>query len=127
MFGRAVKIFLLAAFIVITAQSRTFAEETELLEIVNDTDEPIWALYIAPVVGEDGDADWNDDLVGSEIMYPGDSRITYYDPAYRYFHVKIVLANKEEYILPNVDFFDTWKINIWYDGIDYQVNKNSRG
>ena len=125
--ARIVAIFMLAAFLVISAQSAASAEDTELLEIINDTGEPIWALYIVPVGRQD--ADWGNDLVGEGVMNQADRRIIYYDPAYRYYHIKFILDNKEEYILPNVDLLDAWRINIIYDEAEmaFNINKNSRG
>ncbi len=116
---------LLAAMIIATAQTSAFAEDSERLEIFNDTPQIIRALYIVPSGQQD--ADWGNDIVGDGFMGQGDKRVIYYDPAYRYYHIKFILDNYEEYILPNVDLIDAWRINIWLDDIEYKVNKNARG
>ena len=116
---------LLAAMIIATAQTSAFAEDSERLEIFNDTSQIIRALYIVPSGQQD--ADWGNDIVGDGFMEPSDKRVVYYDPAYRYYHIKFILDNYEEYILPNVDLLNAWRINIWLDDIEYKVNKNARG
>jgi len=116
---------LLAALIVAAAQTSAFAENSERLEIFNDTPQIIKALYVVPSGQQD--ADWGNDIVGEGFMEPSDKRVIYYDPAYRYYHIKFILDNYEEYILPNVDLIDAWQINIWLDDIEYKVNKNARG
>ena len=116
---------LLATLIVAAAQTSAFAENSERLEIFNDTPQIIKALYVVPSGQQD--ADWGNDIVGEGFMEPSDKRVIYYDPAYRYYHIKFILDNYEEYILPNVDLLDAWRINIWLDDIEYKVNKNARG
>ena len=116
---------LLATLIVAAAQTSAFAEISERLEIFNDTPQIIRALYVVPSGQQD--ADWGNDIVGDGFMEQGDKRVIYYDPAYRYYHIKFILDNYEEYILPNVDLLDAWRINIWLDDIEYKVNKNARG
>ena len=119
------RIFVLTAFIVAAVQSSAFAANTEPLEVINDTGQTFRALYIVPSGQQD--ADWGDDIVGGGFMTQAESRIIYYDPAYRYYHIKLILENDEEYFLPNVDLFDAWRINIWCDNMEFKVAKNSRG
>ena len=116
---------LLATLIVAATQTSAFAENSERLEIFNDTPQIIRALYVVPSGQQD--ADWGNDIVGDGFMEPSDKRVVYYDPAYRYYHIKFILDNYEEYILPNVDLLDAWRINIWLDDIEYKVSKNARG
>lgn len=120
-----IRTFLLAALLVAATQTSAFAENSERLEIINDTSQTIQALYIVPVGQED--ADWGNDIVGDGFMEQSDKRVIYYDPAYRYYHIKFILDNGEEYILPSVDLLDAWQINIWYDDMEYKVSKNARG
>ena len=122
---KLLRIFVLTAFIFAAVQSSAFAANTELLEVINDTGQTFRALYIVP--SRQQDADWGDDIVGGGFMTQGESRIIYYDPAYRYYHIKLILENDEEYFLPNVDLFDAWRINIWCDNMEFKVAKNSRG
>ena len=116
---------LLATLIVAATQTSAFAENSERLEIFNDTPQIFRALYVVPSGQQD--ADWGNDIVGDGFMEPSDKRVVYYDPAYRYYHIKFILDNYEEYILPNVDLLDAWRINIWLDDIEYKVSKNARG
>ena len=116
---------LLATLIVAATQTSAFAENSERLEIFNDTPQIIRALYVVPSGQQD--ADWGNNIVGDGFMEPSDKRVVYYDPAYRYYHIKFILDNYEEYILPNVDLLDAWRINIWLDDIEYKVSKNARG
>lgn len=120
-----VKVFMLTAFLVVAAQTSVSADRSEPIVVINDTGRPIKALYIVPQGRQD--ADWDENIAGSEVMNQGDSRIFYYNPGYRYYNIKIILPNDKEYILPKVDFDDAWRMNIWHDGKKYQVSKNARG
>lgn len=119
------RVFVMAAFLVVAAQTSLSADSTEPIVVINDTGRPIKALYIVP--RERQDADWDEDIAGNEDMNQGDARIFYYDPGYRYYNIKIILKNDKEYILPKVDFSDAWRMSIWHDGKKFQVSKNARG
>lgn len=120
------RIFLLTALIVAAAQAPTFAEETEQLEVVNGTHQSIKALYIVPSDYHH----WGNDLAGSHLIEPGQNRFTRYDPAYRFFKVRMVLFNGGAFVWENdakVDLSDAWRITIYYDGAKYRISKNSVG
>lgn len=119
-----VRILMLAALIIATVQSSTFAEETEHVEIINGSDMSIAFLYVAPMNSDD----WGWDRVGDEIMNLNDSRTVNFDPQFRY-KIKIQLAGEGGaiYTWYDVDLSDTWQLAIWYNGTDFELSKNARG
>ena len=83
------KIFLLAALFIMSAQSSAFAGITEPLEIVNETGQPIMSLYVVPIQKKD----WGNDLVGSGVMNQGDRRKIDYDTEYTRYKIKVEFAD----------------------------------
>lgn len=121
-----VKVFVLAAFIIVSIQSSALAENTERLEVVNESEHDIKALYIVP----SGNKSWGNDLVGSWPLEYKQTKIIYYDPTIRYFKVRMVFTDDKSFIWENdnkVDFSGAWRITIYYDGEKYRISKNAVG
>ncbi len=117
------KIFVLTAFIFVTAQNPAFATNTEPLDIVNETGKTILSLYAVPVQKKD----WGNDLVGHGVMSQGDRRIIYYDIDYHYYKIKAEFADGEIITFKDVDLIDMWRLSIWLNGTKYEILKNGRG
>ena len=118
-----VKVFVLATFLVVAAQSPAFADITEPLELVNETGQPILSLYFVPMQKKD----WGNDLVGSGVMNQGDRRSIYYDMSFRVYKLKVEFADGTTFIRKDVDLFDTWRLAIWLDGTNFKLSRNARG
>lgn len=121
-----VKVFMLATFLIVTAQSPTFAANSERLEIVNGTGKNIKAYYLVQA----GYKDWGNDRVGGKIFGNGQTRIFNYDPQFRYFKLRIVFTDGNAVTWQNdnkIDFHDLWRLTIYYDGTKYRVSRNARG
>ena len=120
------KIFLLTAFIVAAIQNPVSAENTERLEVVNETQQDIKALYIVP----SGNKSWGSDLVGSQMFWYKDTKIIYYNPEIRFFKVRMVFSDDRSFVWENdskVDFSGAWRITLYFDGDKYRISKNAVG
>ncbi|MBQ7454319.1 MAG: hypothetical protein IJS69_04645 [Selenomonadaceae bacterium] len=117
------KIFLLAALIV-AVHSPTFAANTESVEIVNGTGRTIVALESVALRNK-----WNGkDLLGGRVLKSGDSARINYDPAVRYFRLRIFFNDGNPVTWDKIDFNDAWRLTL-YKGKNgkYTYAKNSRG
>ena len=115
-----VKVFILAAFLIVTAQGSASAEITEPLEIVNETGKPIMSLYCVPMQKKG----WGNDLDGSGVMNPGDKLSIHYDTSFHIYKIKVEFADGTEFTRKGVDLLDTWRLSIERDGSFY---RNTRG
>ena len=111
---RPIKIFLLATVFVASAQVTAFAANTEQLEIINDTGQLIESLYIAPA----GNIDWGKDFVAEMPFDAYQKKILKFNPAIRYFKIKMTLWDGREIIWDGdnrLDFSRAWRL-ILYSG-----------
>ena len=114
MVKQLLKTFLASMFLVAALQTSTFAENTERLEIINDTGQIIESLYITP----NGNTNWGRDFAAE---YPFDAyqkKIIKYNPAIRYFKIKMTLWDGREIVWADaskIDFSRAWRI-ILYSG-----------
>lgn len=115
-----VKVFMLATFLVVTAQSPAFAGITEPLEIVNETGQPIMSLYVVPMQKKS----WGNDLVGSGVMNQGDRRTINYDTEFTLYKIKVEFADGTGFTRRDVELLDTWRLAIMHDG---SFTRNARG
>lgn len=115
------KIFLLAAFVITSAQSPTLAAGiTEPLEIVNETGQTIISLYAVPIQKKD----WGNDLVGSGVMNQGDRRSIHYNTEYAHYKIKVEFADGKSFVIKDVDLINMWRLSIKRDGT---FDRNTRG
>jgi hypothetical protein len=115
-----VKVFILATFLIVTAQSSASAEIAEPLEIVNETGKPIISLYFVPMQKKS----WGNDLVGSGVMNQGDRRSINYDLSFHIYKIKVEFADGTEFTRRDVDLLNTWRLSIERDG---SFSRNTRG
>lgn len=125
MVKKFLKILLASMVLVVTAQSSTFAANTERLEVINDTGQIIESLYITPA----GNTVWGKDFAEE---YPFDTyqkKIIKYNPAVRFFKIKMTLEDGREIVWEKngkLDFSRAWRI-IFYSGkndvIKYTIYK----
>ena len=115
-----VKVFVLTAFLIVTAQSPVSAEITEPLEIVNETGKPIMSLYFVPIQKKG----WGNDLVGSGVMNQGDKLSIHYDLSFHIYKIKVEFADGTEFTRRDVDLLNTWRLSINRDG---SFIRNARG
>lgn len=111
---KSVKTFLLATVIVAALQSIACAENSEQLEILNDTGQVIESLYIAPV----GNTNWGKDFAKESPFEVFQKKIIKYNPAIRYFKLKMTLEDGREIIWEGdkkIDFTRAQRI-ILYSG-----------
>ena len=111
---KPIKIFLLAAITVALLQSVACAENSERLEILNDTGRNINALYIAPV----GNTNWGKDFAAAAPFEVFQKKILKYNPAIRYYKLKMTLDDGREIVWEGdkqIDFAGAKKI-ILYSG-----------
>ena len=122
---KPIKIFLLATVFVAAAQVTTFAANTERLEIINDTGQLIESLYIAPA----GNMSWGKDLVKEFPFDAYQKKILKYNPAVRYFKIKMTLWGGQEVIWEGddkLDFSQAWRLILYSgknDSIKYTLYK----
>lgn len=122
-----VRTFVLTALIIATVQTSAFAENSERLEIVNQTGQDIKSYYLVQA----GYPKWGKDRVGGKLFQNGQTRIFMYDPQFRYFKLKIVFENGRSVAWENdkkIDMLDAWRLTLYKsnDG-KYRYAKNSRG
>ena len=110
------KIFLLAALFIVSAQNSAFAGITEPLEIVNETGQPIMSLYFVPMQKKD----WGNDLVGSGVMNQGDKRSINYDTDFANYKIKVEFENGSTLTWKDVNLINVWRLSIEYGR--YSVN-----
>ena len=115
-----VKVFVLAAFLVVTAQSPALAGITEPLEIVNETGQTSMSLYVVPMQKKD----WGNALVGSGVMNQGDRRSINYDTEFNLYKIKVEFADGTGFTRRDVDLLNTWRLAIMSDG---SFSRNARG
>jgi hypothetical protein len=115
-----VKVFILATFLIVTAQSSASAEIAEPLEIVNETGKPIISLYFVPMQKKG----WGNDLVGSGVMNQGDKLSIHYDLSFHIYKIKVEFADGTEFTRRDVDLLNTWRLSIERDG---SFSRNTRG
>ena len=120
---RLLKIFLLAALFIVSAQSSAFAGITEPLEIVNETGQTIMSLYFVPIQKKD----WGNDLVGSGVMNQGDRRSINYDNEYARYKIKVEFADGTTLTAGNINLIDVWRLSIMKNGSSLEFSKNARG
>ncbi len=116
----------MATILFTTAQSFAYAENTQEVEIVNETQDEIMALYIVP----SGISEWGRDLIGATPLGFQDSIIFMYDPEIRYYDIKMKLTNGKTYYWRNdskIDFAGRWRMTIYFDGSKYHISKNAVG
>lgn len=117
MIKNLLKVFVLAAFVIVSVQSPAFAAGiTEPLEIVNETGQPIISLYFVPMQKKD----WGNDLVGSGVMNQGDRRSIHYDTEFANYKIKVEFANGSTLTWKDVNLIDVWRLSIEYG--KYSVN-----
>ncbi len=118
------KIFVLAALIIAAVQTPTFAANTERVEIVNGTGRTIVALESVALRNE-----WNGkDLLGGRVLNNGDSATINYDPAVRYFRLRIFFNDGKSITWGKIDFNDAWRLTLYKaTNGKYTYAKNSRG
>ncbi len=124
MLKHLLKTFLFAAFIVAAAQATTFAANTESVEIVNETGRKIVALEGVALRNK-----WNGkDLLGGRVLNSGGSTRITYDPAVRYFRLRIFFNDGKSVTWDKIDFNDAWRLTLYKnDKGKYTYAKNSRG
>lgn len=115
-----VKVFMLATFLIVTAQSTALAGITEPLEIVNETGRTILSLYVVPIQKKD----WGNDIVGSGVMNQGDRRTINYDTGFTLYKVKVEFADGTGFTRRDIDLLNTWRLAIMRDG---SFTRNARG
>ena len=115
-----VKVFILTAFLIVTAQSSASAEMIEPLEIVNETGKPIVSLYFVPMQKKG----WGNDFISNGVMNQGDRISTHYDADFRIYKIKVEFADGTEFARRDVDLLDTWRLAIMRDG---SFIRNARG
>lgn len=111
---KSIKTFLLATIFVAALQSVACAENSEQLEILNDTGQVIESLYIAPV----GNTNWGKDFAKDSPFEVFQKKIIKYNPAIRYFKLKMTLDDGREIVWEGdkkIDFTRAHKI-ILYSG-----------
>ena len=111
---KSVKTLLLATVFVVALQSVACAENSEQLEILNDTGQVIESLYIAPV----GNTNWGKDFAKDSPFEVFQKKIIKYNPAIRYFKLKMILDDGREIVWEGdkkIDFARAHKI-ILYSG-----------
>ena len=119
-----VRVLVLAAFLVTAIQTSTFAANNERLEIVNGTGRTIVALESVALRNK-----WNgNDLLGGRVLKSGDSTTINYDPAVRYFRLRIFFNDGNSVTWNKIDFNDAWRLTLYKgDNGKYNYAKNSRG
>lgn len=108
------KIFLASMILVAALQSVACAKNSEQLEILNDTGQVIESLYIAPV----GNTNWGKDFAKDSPFEVFQKKIIKYNPAIRYFKLKMTLDDGREIIWADdkkIDFTRAQRI-ILYSG-----------
>ena len=111
---KSIKTLLLATIFVAALQSVACAENSEQLEILNDTGQVIESLYIAPV----GNTNWGKDFAKDSPFEVFQKKIIKYNPAIRYFKLKMILDDGREIVWEGdkkIDFARAHKI-ILYSG-----------
>ena len=122
---RPIKIFLAALVFVAAAQVTAFAANTERLEIINDTGQFIESLYIAPA----GNIDWGKDFAEDAPIDAYQKKILKFNPAIRYFKIKMTLWDGREIIWDGdnrLDFSRAWRLILYSgkrDEIKYTIYK----
>lgn len=120
---KPIKTFLLATVIVVALQSVACAENSEQLEILNDTGQVIESLYIAPV----GNTNWGKDFAAVVPFEVFQKKIIKYNPAIRYFKLKMTLEDGREIIWADdkkIDFARAHKIILYRgkrDALKYAI------
>jgi hypothetical protein len=123
---KSVKTFLLATIFVAALQSIACAENSEQLEILNDTGQTIESLYIAPI----GNTNWGKDFAKESPFEARQNRIIKYNPAIHYFKLKMILDNGREIIWEDdkkIDFTRAWRIVLYYgkrDVLKYAIYRS---
>lgn len=112
MLKQLLKILLASIIAVAAIQTSAFAENTERLEVINDTGQIIESLYITP----NGNADWGRDFAAEYPFEAFQKKILKYNPAIRYFKVKMTLEDGREIVWADgskIDFSRAWRMIIY--------------
>ena len=110
---------MLATVMLATLQNTACAENSEELELLNDTGQAIMSLYIAPV----GNMNWGKDFAAQS---PFDN------PAVRYYKLKVILDDGREITWADnkrIDFEGAWRIVLYYgkrDVLKYVIYRSPK-
>lgn len=124
---KSIKTFLLATIFVASLQSVAYAENSEQLEILNDTGQVIESLYIAPV----GNTNWGKDFAKDSPFEVFQKKIIKYNPTIRYFKLKMTLEDGREIVWEGdkkIDFARAHKIILYSgkrDALKYAIYRSS--
>ena len=125
---KRLKIFLLATVIVAALQGVSCAENSEQLELLNDTGQAITSLYIAPV----GNMNWGKDFAAQSPFEARQRRTVKYNPAVRYYKLKVILDDGREITWADnkrIDFAGAWRIVLYYgkrDVLKYVIYRSPK-
>lgn len=114
MVKRFLKTFLASMILVAALQSVACAENSEQVEILNDTGRVIESLFIAPI----GNISWGKDFAAEAPFEVFQRKIIKYNPAIRYYKLKLILDDGREFTWQDdkrIDFAGAKKI-ILYSG-----------
>ena len=123
---KPLKIFLLAAITVALLQSVACAENSEQVEILNDTGRVIESLFIAPV----GNTNWGKDFAAETPFEVFQTKIIKYNPSIRYYKLKMTLDDGREIIWEGdkqIDFSGAKRIILYsgkHDALKYAIYRS---
>lgn len=123
---RSIKVFLLATIFIAAVQSSACAENTEELELLNDTGQFITSMFIAPV----GNTNWGTDFAATAPFEARQKRILKYNPAIRYYKLKLIFDDGREIVWEGdkkIDFSRAWRMILYYgkrDVLKYAIYRS---